>query len=105
MLAVALALPARAETRTTSFAAFLHVGPGRQYAVTDEVPTRTELDVAGCKDDWCHVRYGDAFGWIEQRMFAAQAQPALPSGGECADFARTGWPRTGDHERLCLQKR
>lgn len=103
LLAAGALQQARAETRTTSFATFLHVGPGRQYAVSDEVPTRTAVEVNDCEKDWCRIRYGNAFGWIDQRMLAAAtpAQPAI-GGANCVDYARTGWPNNGDHERLCL---
>lgn len=96
-------VPAHAEPRTTSFAVFLHIGPGRQYAVTDELPTGASVDVNGCEQNWCRVRYGNAIGWIDQRMLAAAASPRNVT-GECVDFARTGWPDAGDHERLCLAK-
>lgn len=102
---IGAALPARAETRTTSLATYLHVGPGRQYAVSDELQARETVDVAGCQNDWCEVRYGGGSGWIEQRMLAAAAaQPAGAGPAECFAYTSTGWPNSGDHERICIQK-
>lgn len=103
MLVVPLAA-ALAETRSTGFTTFLHAGPGRQYAVTDEVPTHATVEVAGCDKGWCKIRFGGADGWIDQRMLMtarASAPPTKPA--ECVDVVRSGWPRGGDPERLCLQ--
>jgi uncharacterized protein YraI len=103
LIATAMLGQARAESHTTSFTTYLHIGPGRQYAVSDEVPTGTTVDVVGCENNWCQIRYGAAAGWIEQRMLAPRAQPARSGtpASDCADFARTGWPNSGDHERIC----
>ena len=101
-----LGASARADTMLTTFATFMHAGPAKQFAVTDEIPTRTAVDLQGCANGWCQVRYGAAYGWVEQKMLAASPPLAGPPSGarasDCFDFVRTGWPDGGDLDRLCI---
>ncbi len=98
----AFGLSASAETKMTRFGTFLHVGPGAQYAVSDEIPTRTALDVGRCADDWCEVRYGRASGWVDGRNLVPIAGSPAVVPTNCVDFVRSGWPKAGELERLCL---
>lgn len=96
---------AQAQTQSvTRFTTFMHSGPGLQFSVTDEIPNRTPLQPE-CASGWCRVRYGNAFGWVEQSTLTSGPTTAQPGPGErpvsCADFARTGWPDSGNLERVC----
>lgn len=102
ILAGSFVLPASAETKMTRFGTFLHVGPGARYAVSDEIPTRTALDVGPCSGDWCEVRYGRASGWVDGRNLVPLADRPAVAPTNCVDFVRSGWPKAGDLERLCL---
>lgn len=92
----------------TRFATYMHSGPGLQYSVTDEIQTRTPLAPESCRDGWCRVRYGRAWGYVQQNTLVAGPSTAQPQPGErpieCMDFARTGWPNSGDLERVCIFK-
>lgn len=97
---------ARADSMLTKFATFMHAGPAKAFAVTDEVPTKTEVELAGCANAWCQIRYGAAYGWVEKKMLAATTPTARPQPGarpaECFDFVRTGWPDAGNLYGLCI---
>lgn len=107
-VAIALAaLPLGAQAQTvTQFATFMHSGPGRQFAVTDEIPTQTPLAPNDCRSGWCRIRYGNAYGWVEQSTLVNGPSTAQPKPGErpteCMDFARSGWPDSGNLERVCI---
>ena len=108
--AVALVLglaPAHAQI-VTRFTTYMHSGPGLQYSVTDEIQNRTPLAPESCRDGWCRIRYGGAFGYVQQNTLVSGPSTAQPPPGErpveCMDFARTGWPNSGDLERVCIFK-
>ncbi len=102
--AASLASHARAETLTSRFPTFLHIGPGAQYAVSDEIPSQQALAVAGCQNEWCQVRFGAAYGWVRQTVLVAAPAPVVPAGRpvECFDYVRTGWPNGGNLNNLCI---
>ena len=109
MALLPVAAGAQTESRSTPqfstrFTTMMHSGPGMQFSVTDEIPTRTKLQPE-CAGGWCRVRYGNAFGWVEQSMLTSGPTTAQPRPGErpldCVDFARTGWPDAGNLERVC----
>ncbi|GEM_PF-5246103 len=90
----------------TRFAVYVHSGPGYQYAVTDELNNGTPLAPESCKAGWCLVRTSGVPGYVPQNMLINGPATAQPKPGdrplECMDFARTGWPNSGDLERVCI---
>ncbi|MDT7953215.1 MAG: hypothetical protein RQ966_17060 [Acetobacteraceae bacterium] len=103
-LLLASASAAGAQT-VTRFTTYLHSGPGLEFSVMDEIPPQTALDPE-CKAGWCRVKFGAAFGWVDQSALIKGPSTAQPKPGErptdCMDFARTGWPNSGDLERVCI---
>ncbi len=77
-----------------------------QFSVTDEIPMQTPLTPEVCRDGWCRIRYGNAFGWVDQSVLVTSPAIAQPQPGErpvdCVDFARTGWPHEGNLNRVCI---
>ena len=106
LLASLLEPGARADTMLTKFTTFMRAGPAKEFAVTDEIPTQAAVDRQGCANDWCQVRYGGAYGWVEQKLLSASPPMARPQPGarptECFDFVRTGWPDAGNLDGLCI---
>ena len=98
---------ARAQT-VTRFAVYMHSGPGFEFAVTDEISNGVPVSPETCRDGWCRITYGGVAGWVQQKMLVAGPATAQPQPGErpteCMDFARTGWPNSGDLERVCIFK-
>ena len=76
-----LAPGVRAETMMTRFYAFMHAGPGMQFAVTDEIPAQTALDPENCGNGWCRIRFGNALGWVEQSVLVSSPPMAQPAAG------------------------
>lgn len=106
LLAFLLGPAARADTVTTRFTTFMHAGPAKEFAVLDEIPSKSPLDLGACAGGWCRVGYGGGVGWVEQKMLAGSAPSAQSQSGarptECFDFVRAGWPDAGDLDRLCI---
>ncbi len=102
----ALGSTAAGAQTVTRFAVYMHSGPGFEFAVTDEIPNRTPLTPETCTGGWCRVNYSGVYGWVPQKMLVTEPSTAEPQPGqrptECMDFARTGWPNSGDLERVCI---
>ena len=101
------ALPASASAQTvTRFTTYMHSGPGLEFTVTDEIPNRTPLAPETCQAGWCRITYSGVAGWVQQKTLVAGPSTAQPKPGErpveCMNFARTGWPDSGDLERVCI---
>ena len=105
-LVILLSPAARADMLMTRFTTYMHAGPGKQFAVSDEIPTQRQIEVAGCANDWCEVRYGAAYGWVETSALSTSPPTAEVRAGErpsdCFDFARTGWPDRGRLQSVCI---
>ena len=99
-------VPAARAQLVTRFTTYMHSGPGLQYSVTDEIPNRTPFAPQWCGDGWCRVQFGGVAGWIQQSTLITGPSTAEPAPGqrptECMDFARTGWPNSGNLERVCI---
>lgn len=89
----------------TTWTGFLYQGPGYRYAVTDEVPQASVIDVGRCAEGWCRATVGDRIGYLRAEIVTRAsldkpgegilAQPAaalspLPPKGPCFEANQTG---------------
>ena len=89
----------------TTWTGYLYQGPGYRYAVTDEVPQASDIDVGRCADGWCEATVGDRIGYMRAEIVTRGsldkpgpgilAQPAgalspLPPKGPCFEANQTG---------------
>ena len=104
--ALAFAPGAASAQIVTRFTTYMHSGPGLEFAVTDEIPNQTPLAPQSCSAGWCRITYGGIPGWVQQKQLISGPATAQPKPGEhpteCMDFARTGWPDSGNLERVCI---
>jgi hypothetical protein len=105
--ALLAALPTLANAQIVNrFTTYMHSGPGLEFAVTDEIPNGTPLSPETCQAGWCRINYGGVPGWVQQKTLITGPLTAQPKPGErpteCMDFARTGWPNSGDLQRVCI---
>ena len=98
---LATAFPAAAAPGMISFATWFRIGPGRNYAVRDEIPNETILDVIGCENGWCRVVYGNRTGYVESDV-VVQPVPVItpPSPHDCVPDRRNGYG-DGDELNIC----
>lgn len=91
----------------TSWTTYLRSGPGLQFAVIDEVESRSNVDVVGCRDGWCLVVYGGAEGYLAQSVLPSSTPPnktgPSPHPGDCFDAHLKGYPKGGEDVRFCGQ--
>ena len=89
----------------TTWTGFLYQGPGDRYAVVDEVPEFSQVDMATCDKDWCRVTFGGKTGYLKSEIVVPGnladpgpgklAQPAAaladhPPKGSCFEANQTG---------------
>ena len=89
----------------TTWTGYLYQGPGYHYAVTDEVPQQSAIDVGGCADGWCQATVGGRVGYLRAEIVTrgslsrpgedilaqpAAALSALPPKGPCFEANQTG---------------
>ena len=77
---------AGAEPAKTTWTGYMYQGPGDHYAVVDEVPEFSTLDVSGCGNGWCHVTFGKRTGYLKSEI-VAQGDLANPGPGKLANPA------------------
>ena len=102
MAAGAAAIGAPAKTTWTGY---LYQGPGYRFAVTDEVPQASTIDVGSCVEGWCQAVVGGRAGYLRAEIITrgsldrpgngVLAQPAaalspLPPKGPCFEANQTG---------------
>ena len=106
LLATSLALPARARPAQTTWTTYLRAGPGLQYAAIDEIDSQTTVDVQECRDGWCRVEFGRAFGYIDagvvqdEASHAAKSAAPAPAPIPCFQARQSGYG-VGDELRFC----
>lgn len=97
---------AHAQPQLNKFTTYMHAGPGKDWAVLDEIPANTTIDVQGCGQGWCRVRYGGAWGWVTMSVLSDRPAITYAQAGakplDCFEFVRSGWPDGGDLFRLCI---
>lgn len=89
----------------TTWTGYLYQGPGYRYAVTDEVPQASAIDVGKCADGWCQATVGGRVGYLRAEIVSrgslvrpgegilaqpAAAVSALPPKGPCFEANQTG---------------
>lgn len=99
-LLVVLALPAVAfaavdEGRSVVWPTYLRTGPGRHFAVMQELGRGDPVELRSCAKTWCEVRVGRVFGFVENVNLGAESPPARyvaprPDAPGCFDSLRAG---------------
>ena len=89
----------------TTWTGYLYQGPGYRYAVTDEVPQASAVDLGRCADGWCEATVGGRVGYLRAEIVTRGsldkpgpgilAQPAAalstsPPKGPCFEANQTG---------------
>ncbi len=102
-LLLASALPAAANQMEARWSGWLRVGPGLQYAVVDEIPAKSKLDVESCANGWCQVKSGYAKGYVNADLVNAPPPPPAPAQKlGCVTTQENGYgPHGGETERFC----
>ena len=97
-----VALPAAASPGEITWTTWFRIGPGRNYAVRDEIPNQTVLDVVGCANGWCQVVWGNWTGYVESNTVAqpVPATAAPPQPHDCVQVERSGYGK-GDPLNIC----
>ncbi len=98
---LATALPAAASPGEITWTTWFRIGPGRDYAVRDEIPNDTVLDVIGCQNGWCQVVWQNWTGYVEADV-VAQPVPATTAVAphDCVQNRRDGYGK-GDELNIC----
>ena len=93
--------PAFASPGQISFTTWFRIGPGRNYAVRDEISNGSVLDVVGCQNGWCQVVWGNRTGYVESDV-VVQPVPVTtpPSPHDCVQNRRSGYG-SGDELSIC----
>ncbi len=96
------ALPAAASPGEITWTTWFRIGPGRNYAVRDEIPNDTVVEVVGCNGGWCQVVYGNRTGYVESDTVAQPVQAVTPPSPphDCVETRRSGYGK-GDELNLC----
>ena len=97
-----LAAPAAfADPGEIAWTTWFRIGPGRNYAVRDEVPSTTRVDVLGCDQGWCRVIFGNRVGYVESQV-VTQPQTAIApvAPHDCVANRRNGYGK-GDELSIC----
>ncbi len=108
LLVGGLARSAFAEPGQITWTTYLRAGPGLQYAVIDEIESRTTLDVQECRDGWCRVEYGRAFGYVMAGVITTQASaapastPPAAASIPCFQTQQSGYG-IGDATQFCVR--
>ncbi len=93
--------PASATPGQISWTTWFRIGPGRNYAVRDEINNGTVLDVVGCQNGWCQVVWGNRTGYVESDVVVQPVpvtKPASPH--DCVQNRRSGYG-SGDELSIC----
>jgi uncharacterized protein YraI len=103
---LALRAEARADAGVTAITTYLRIGPGRQYAVLDEIGPGRRLEIQSCQGDWCRVASPDASGYVEAKALHlpdihANA-PQRQAGSDCFTAVLNG-TASGDRQRFCTR--
>ena len=95
------ALPAAASPGKITWTTWFRIGPGRNYAVRDEIPNETVLDVVGCSNGWCQVVWENWTGYVESAA-VIQPPPATtePHPHDCVQVDRSGYGK-GETLNIC----
>ena len=98
---LATALPAAAAPGEVSFTTWFRIGPGRNYAVRDEVSSGSVVEVIGCENGWCQVVWGNRTGYVESDV-VVQPVPAIkpPAPHDCVQSRRSGYG-SGEELNIC----
>ena len=95
------ALPAFASPGEITWTTWFRIGPGRDYAVRDEIPSNTTLDVISCNGGWCQVVYGNRTGYVASDVVVQPVPVLTPaSPHDCVPVRRDGYG-SGDKLNIC----
>ena len=98
---LAMALPAMASPGEVTWTTWFRIGPGRNYAVRDEIPNDTLVEVLGCENGWCQVVWENWTGYVEsQTVTQPVPSSASPPAHDCVQNQRSGYGR-GETLTLC----
>ena len=103
ILITMLAVPtmAMAEPGQITWTTWFRIGPGRNYAVRDEIQSDTIVEVLGCDSGWCRVIFGGWTGYVDAAVIEKPTVPgpaATPH--DCVDQRRAGYGK-GDLLSVC----
>jgi uncharacterized protein YraI len=103
ILLLASAASAAANQVEARWSGWLRVGPGMQYAVLDEIPAKSKIDVQSCANDWCLVKSGSAHGYVNADLVNTPPAPPPPAHIlGCVTTQENGYgPHGGEEERFC----
>ena len=98
---LATASPAFASPGQISWTTWFRIGPGRNYAVRDEISNGTVLEVLGCENGWCQVVWGNRTGYVESDVVVQPVPATAPSAPhDCVQNRRAGYG-SGDELSIC----
>ncbi len=103
LLLLASAASAAAKEGEARWSGWLRAGPGMQYAVLDEIPAKSKIDVQSCTNGWCAVTSGAAKGYVSADLVNIPPAPQPPAHIiGCFTTQETGYgPQGGEAERFC----
>lgn len=97
-------VPAHAWEGQISFTTWLRAGPGRAYAVVDEVWGGDLLQIGACGNGWCSTLTGGKVAYIEQGLVTQTTTPVKPPAPTtrdgCFEGNRAGYGK-GETEIYC----
>lgn len=79
-------------------AAYMRAGPGNQHPVVGVLRAGQPSTVERCEGDWCHVRHGDALGWVHSAYLDDRGRIPGPLTGPRLDVGRGGPGQVCFHE-------
>lgn len=98
---LATTCPAFAAPGEVTWTTWFRIGPGRNYAVRDEIPNSTVLDVIGCENGWCQVVWGNRTGYVESGVVVQPVPATAPvSPHDCVQTRRNGYGN-GEELNIC----
>ena len=98
---LATAGPAAAAPGEVTWTTWFRIGPGRNYAVRDEISNGTVLEVLGCENGWCQVVWGNRTGYVESGVVVQPVPATTPaSPHDCVQTRRSGYGN-GEELNIC----